>query len=395
MTPITIIRKNFKSLRVSFVTLIILLCLLNEFTLVYLDPSPPLSDNAIDKIRLFDLIIVVLGFSLSFKREQLSKLKKIFLSIIGCLALSLVTLVLLDITLRLIGFGYPRHYEQENFQRFPSPGDSFTGKPQVYDHNQFGFRGKFLKSEELSDTTLSIAFFGGSTGYNGNPPIAEIIRNKFIKEGRQVVIYNFSSLSSNHTQHIHRLLKFYDKYSFDIVIFYGGNNETIQHTRYDPRPGYPYNFFFRNELTPLKQMILRYSAIFGEIDKLTGVISGLKTLQDGVKNGQWMQELVQNYWRDIKVAMDITSKLVSSNSCSSPVFLAVLQPANPFTEEQTKLWEIIKSSTENKQNIVNFVDLTNLKEAVVFTDTVHVDQKSRDLIAKNIHEVLLTLTERC
>ena len=103
-------------------------------------------------------------------------------------------------------------------------------------------------------------------------------------------------------------------------------------------------------------MILRHSAIVGEVDKLTGVISGLKTLQDRVKNGQWMEELVQNYWRDIKVANDITSKLVTPNSCSSPIFLAVLQPANPFTEEQIKLWEIIKSSTENKHNILNFVN---------------------------------------
>ena len=331
--------------------------------------------------------------TLNLKPQQ--RRNKISLSIIGCLALSFVTVVLLDIALKLSGFGYPHHYEQENFHRFPSPGDSFTGKPLAYDHNQFGFRGEFVKSSEITDSTLSIAFFGGSTGYNGKPPIAEIINNKFMEEGQKVVTYNFSSISSNHTQHVHRLLKFYDKYSFDIVVFYGGGNEILQYSNYDPRPGYPYNFFFRNELTPWKQMVLRHSAILGEVDKLTGVISGLKTLQNRVKNRQWTQELIKNYWRDIKVAKDITSKLVTSNTCSSPIFLAVLQPANPFTEEEIRLWKIIKSSTENKRNFDNFVNLTNLAETVVFTDTIHVDQKSRDLIANNIYKVLLTLSERC
>jgi len=330
------------------------------------------------------------SLSLIFMNDQ-NKFK----TFIGCLVLTIVTLVLLDITLRLLGFGYPHHYEQENFQRFPSPGDSFAGKPFAYNHNQFGFRGAFLKSSEISDTTLSIAFFGGSTGYNGNPPIAEIIKNKFRNKKIQVETYNFSSISSNHTQHVHRLLKYYDKYSFDIVVFYGGGNEILQYSNYDPRPGYPYNFFFRNELTPLKQVVLRYSSILGEVDKLTGLISGLKTLQNRVKNSQWTQDLVKNYWRDLQVAKDITSKLVTSNACSSPIFLAVLQPANPLNKEEIRLWKTIKSSTENKRDLNNFLDLTNLEAKVVFTDTIHVDQKSRNLIANNIYKVLLTLRERC
>ena len=39
--------------------------------------------------------------------------------------------------------------------------------------------------------------------------------------------FNFSSVSSNHNQHLHRLLKYTDL-NFDLVIFYGGFNETIQ-----------------------------------------------------------------------------------------------------------------------------------------------------------------------
>ena len=58
-----------------------------------------------------------------------------------------------------------------------------------------------------------------------------------------VGVYNFGSVSSNHSQHVHRLIEFSDRYSFDLVIFYGGGNETFQYANYDPRPGYPYIFF--------------------------------------------------------------------------------------------------------------------------------------------------------
>ena len=71
----------------------------------------------------------------------------------------------------------------------------------------------------------SNSFFGGSTGYNGNPPISDLIEN--LNNIIKVKTYNFSSVSSNHNQHLHRLLK-YSNLKFDLIIFYGGFNETIQ-----------------------------------------------------------------------------------------------------------------------------------------------------------------------
>ena len=50
------------------------------------------------------------------------------------------------------------------------------------------------------------------------------------KQGVENIVYNFSSNSSNHNQHIHRLIKFLN-YKYDAVIFYGGNNETIQYLK--------------------------------------------------------------------------------------------------------------------------------------------------------------------
>ena len=71
------------------------------------------------------------------------------------------------------------------------------------------------------------------------------------------ITYNFSSVSSNHNQHLNRLIKF-SNLNFDFVVFYGGFNETFQTLFADPRPGYPFNFWTVGELHPLKFTLLKY-----------------------------------------------------------------------------------------------------------------------------------------
>ena len=56
----------------------------------------------------------------------------------------------------------------------------------------------------------------------------------------------------------------------DLIIFYGGFNETIQNAVFDPRPGFPYNFFYRSGTGPLSKLLLQNSAIIGEFDKKNG-----------------------------------------------------------------------------------------------------------------------------
>ena len=58
--------------------------------------------------------------------------------------------------------------------RAPAPYIEFKGKPLSSDHNKFGYR---FDLNEKSDATIKIAFFGGSTGYLGNPPLPTILEN--------------------------------------------------------------------------------------------------------------------------------------------------------------------------------------------------------------------------
>ena len=165
----------------------------------------------------------------------------------------LISFVFIDMFVyKILGHGYPTSYNQEDIQRAPSPYDMFAGKQNYVDHNSDGFRGNEFK--EKYPEKISIAFFGGSTGYNGDPPIIDIIKQNLEASHIETETFNFSSVSSNHNQHLHRLLKF-SNYKYDFVLFYGGFNETLQTMFYDPRPGYPYNFWIRDELSPIRFLL--------------------------------------------------------------------------------------------------------------------------------------------
>ena len=308
---------------------------------------------------------------------------------------SLIALLVLDFGLGLIGFGYPSHYDQENIERFPTPSDTFRGKPSVRDHNSFGFRGEFDDSPQ----GYNVAIFGGSTTYNGTPPIINLVVNKLEAEGISVDSFNFGSVSSNHSQHVHRLLEFSDRYRFDLVIFYGGGNETLQYASYDPRPGYPFNFFFRNELAPWKQLLLQKSSILGTVDIYTGgLISGLSLLRKEHLDAQWINKIVNNYWRDLGLANLISQEIIKPQRCSSTNFLSVLQPGNPSTNLQIDVWNalLLSQKVRSSKSTWYHLDLSHLQPSISFTDIIHVTQKSKEIIANHLaRDVSKILRTRC
>ena len=364
-------------------TALFLIVLINEFTISFLDQTPPLSDSSVSIIRTLDLLLLGIAFHKKISALTLPFINKSSHILISIVFPSLLAVVILDIILSTWGFGYPKSYAQENIQRFPSPYDSFRGKPRVDDHNEFGFRGDFRDRPN----SFNIAIFGGSTTYLGDPPIIDLVAIELERQGINVDTFNFGSISSHHSQHVHRLIDFSDKYFFDLVIFYGGGNETLQYTIYDPRPGYPYNFFFRNELAPWKQTILRYSSIIGTIDTYSrGIISGLGNLKRIHMDEMWIDKIVKNYWRDLSLASIITQKVLKPKKCRKTYFLSVLQPGNPSTILQKNVWRNLLSSQHDVRSDAKWQhsDLTHLSPRLEFLDIIHVTQDSRRVIANEL-----------
>lgn len=265
----------------------------------------------------------------------------------------------------------------------------FRGKPNQkfkFINNSFGFRGNEII--DIKDKKLTIGFFGGSTGYNGRPPIIDIISDLLEKDGIANRVYNFSSTSSNHSQHLHRLVEFME-YSFDIIIFYGGGNETEGYYYYDLRPNYPYNFYYKNELNTFSKLILENSFFFYELDKLTGLISRRNILHKEKNNNfdLWSQKILENYFLVLTKAQNVTNNSIKPNICSKSNFFAFFQPLNPVNKEVYSMQEkIVKSPLKDKIN--NFYDLSLIRDKLNFTDTIHVTDSSNFPIATEIYHHL-------
>ena len=372
---------------------IFLLIFINEFSplLQFFDKNPPLGPEANLLIRIFDILILFIVL-ISINNGYLLRFIPRFITIY--IMPSIIVLFLFDITLRWVGnFGHDRHFDQDNLLRFPHPSDTFRGKPDVLDHNEFGFRGNFVSS----DDKYNVAIFSGSTGYNGNPPIIQIVREILSEQGININTFNFSSVSSNHSQHVHRLLDFSDRIDFDLVIFYGGGNEALLPTIYDPRPGYPYNFYFRNELSASVQSLLRYSSILGTIDlKTGGVISGLRAIQKSTIIPGWSDSVIENYWRNLALANNITTQILQPNYCKRSNFISILQPGNPITELQSEVWSKLLQSSKFFNRKWKHIDLSMMSDTLEFTDFIHITQDSRKIMAHKISkEVKKTLLDNC
>ena len=382
--------------KLNFVIILLLLFFLlffNEFVLENFDKTPPLSDRALSMIRKINLLSIIfsLYILLYLNTFFLKLLNKKIISAIRSLSFFLILIIFLDVILKFIGFGLDKHWYDEWNIRYPSTYDMFSNQPLVMDHNKLGFRGPLLSNEVQKDK-VSIAFMGGSTGYTGNPPIPEMINAMLTKNGINNVVYNFSSNSSNHNQHIHRLIKF-SEYHFDIVIFYGGNNESIQYLQYDTRPSYPYNYFMVNDISKLKLFLLKYSSIIGLFENYTGLISGINYERKYIEKNfdSWSDLVVNNYINTIKKAKNIFESSLTNNSCNKVIFLPILQPVNPRSSNEIKLWNKMIKRTNENHDIYNYDDM---KHIINFFDNVHIDQESKLPIAKRISSDLIKLIKK-
>ena len=369
------------------------LILFNEFTLAYFDKTPPLSVETLSIIRKINFFILIIFFYIKYfyLNNKLNFINKKIFNIVKKISFVLFILVTIDIFFKYIGFGINSHWYDEENIRFNSPYDMFSNKPNVLDHNSLGFRGPNL-NKDINENILSIAFLGGSTGYTGTPPIPELLGKYLSNSGVDNIVYNFSVNSSNHNQHIHRLVK-HINYQYDIIIFYGGNNESIQYLQYDTRPSYPYNYFMKNDLSIFRVFLLNHSSIFGIIENFTGSISGINISRKEIDKNfdNWSDEVINNYLLTIEKATLLFNNNVKTNKCKNSIFVPILQPVNPRNEKEVKLWNKMRKSIQNK---INFIDYSVINDDINFFDNVHVDQKSRIIIANLMKDDLLKIIKK-
>jgi hypothetical protein len=290
----------------------------------------------------------------------------------------------------------PGHLNKGDILRYAAPYIEFKGKPNALDHDEFGYLKRFDTKVKSGDP-LRIAFFGGSTGYLGSPNIAQIIEEDLEKKtGRSVLVKNFSVVSSNHRQHLHNILESRSQFQPDIVVFYGGYNETGQTAYYDPRPNYPYSYFFRADTSPLIQWLLNQSPSFYLIDfvgkrfslwDFTGLDSLRKT--EGVFSEAWGQKVVDAYFETITLSKFVTEGFPSSYCGGSAQFIFFYQPYVVPNQLEPVNTEIISRIPLLKYGVDLSSAFDQKTKSSYFEDIVHLTPQGNAILGQAVSAAIL------
>tara|TARA_Y100000768_G_scaffold386286_1_gene374328 strand:+ start:1073 stop:2203 length:1131 start_codon:yes stop_codon:yes gene_type:complete len=326
--------------------------------------------NISEIIKFFQLILLIIVAS------HLYKIKVIY-----CLVFIFINYIIIDFGIigRIL-------VDYEYIHRYPHPYVGFTGKPNKDKHNQFGFLGPELSQAKSDDFT--IAFFGGSTGYRGNPSlpvmIERVLKKNNFKNGK-VFISNFSAESSNHNQHLHMLIEFVLTSKVDLVMFYGGWNETVGQTAYDPRPGYPLNFFYIHDEPHWKKFLIENSKIFGSLQHK---IVNKKRSGQIIYSEEWNRDIVNNYFETLNKARLIVNVL-EPNIMEKPDFIAFYQPYDlNWTIDILPIHNRIKDKSKSISWVYDIHDVLSETENS-YIDAIHIKEHAREVIAEAISMLII------
>ena len=302
-----------------------------------------------------------------------------------------------------IGFpryiGYDSHYIPAPYVSHVHPDVAQSYKTsRIYNPNNSIFN-------NLKEDDIKVAFFAGSTGILGEPKIADVLEDKLSQKlHKKVFVANFSELSATHRQHMHMLLEYFIEFKPDIIIFYGGYNEIALPLFEDPRPTYPYNFYYV-EMPLWKKNLLRYSATFGLLEHHFGILSKINELRDQIKcaTEEWNNTLVDKYFETFELSNDL-SKNIHPTYLNNSYFVAFFQPFKYAPPSHVKIFTELTNSIEAKipeydyiHDVHNAYDNlddsiwdddchvhgeANIKMAEIIANTVYNDLKNKNLLNK-------------
>ncbi len=259
------------------------------------------------------------------------------------------------------------------FGRIPAAYTGFVSDVIMENQNSYD-KVNFFKS---GNTTLKIAFFGGSTGEQLNE---EYLNKKFKEYFKQdVELRNLSCTSSNHRQHLHMILEILPKYNPDIIVFYGGVNELTQPLWYDPRPGYPYNFYYKAETSPLKQFLIENSALISTLEyRKRNITHFTKLVKEYKPNSEeWWNDIIYKYFETLDLANKVAGTL-NSNFYGKTKFIAFYQPYNMnfLDEYENVMNNKVRQRIKNYNYIVDIYNEFDDFKPDIWVDYCHVKKES-------------------
>ncbi|MBV8752032.1 MAG: SGNH/GDSL hydrolase family protein [Hyphomicrobiales bacterium] len=318
-------------------------------------------------------------------------------------------------------FGGPTHGRTVNL--LPAMDE---GMGRAIRLNAEGFRTREIVTPKPAGE-VRIFFLGGSTvigGYEVETTIPGVVEAQLHANGLpQARTYNFGVLSFVSGQElalfVHRLIDLKP----DLVIAYDGGNDLYQPWVYDPRPGYPFNFVTEEEamtslanregdaktMASLARDSALLQALLGTTEWFNRMEMRLDRLRGEVNFGsaQWKEAVVNAYARNL-------AQMCHFARGSGTLFAAYFQPllaySKPLDANQAASTggEAMVGGLRAQRELAlraigaqfpapaveagcRFGNLSGLLEndAAAFTDAIHVDNKSNQLIGTRIAEDLL------
>ena len=339
-----------------------------------------------------------------------SRLKEVVMNILLLLATLVVGTVLLDLASAFFidsRSPFERMFPVEQ-TRHPEPFIMFKGKPGG-GHNEFGYRGK--SPAQARPGSYRIFLLGGSTVYDGEPTIAELLEKRFHEAAvKNVEVFNYGVVSSSSGMELARVVHEIMDYGPDYVIFYNGGNDLILPLGWDPRPGYPFNFM-AYEKNPLMETRRQYSLaksialgsnLFriaaGRYPSLNEWLLGQKVLRkkSGFETAPWKEKIATAYLGN---AMKAQTALSGADARFAVFFQPLIYykdqlgaKEKPLCAEQGRAYyeetrAMIRSMRQERFPSLNFFDVSDIYDTErgdVFTDIIHTTQEGRTAMAVTI-----------
>ncbi|MEO5571712.1 MAG: hypothetical protein ABIT08_13520 [Bacteroidia bacterium] len=316
---------------------------------------------------------------------------------------------------------FDRLYPVENARK-PFPYIMFKGAVNTMTgfgnetYNEQGYRGSYPKiPKDINE--FRIIFMGGSAVWEGEPSIPKLLEQEFQKNNfTNVRVYNFGVVSSVSSMELAAIVNEVSNLAPDLVILYDGANDITSPLKYDPRPGYPFNFlvyennpFLMKNYPALSLFVYKSNLVrlivgkyftekFGKISKLKRNV--------GYGSDRWRNEISEIYFANLEKAKTICT----AYGCE---FFTFFQPMVYFKKNLSKEEKefsaahkkdqehclLLRNNILKKINIVRtdstgfyFKDFSNAYDDAsqqVFKDDVHTLQEAKPIIAKNIFNELI------
>lgn len=280
--------------------------------------------------------------------------------------------------------------------------------------NDLGYRGKVPQIPKASGE-FRILMLGGSTVVNGEPPIPVLLEEEFERNGMDnVQVYNFGVVSSASSMELARILFEISELETDLIVMYNGGNDIFTPYKYDPRPGYPFNFIVYENNPVLESNIRSYPTfslfLYGSnlarcflsryfVNSFVPMEAEREKV--GWGSDEWKDEIAQRYVSNLTKARKVSGVFGSQ-------FIAFLQPMVDYkdvlSDEEKKHRPdpefvkhcidvrdriLQKASVHSKESSPILIDLTDIYDETpthVFIDKIHTTQESKGLVVKAIYE---------